>query len=233
MAKYKIGDRVRIVRERPASPAFANEMVQYLGKTMTVSKVEERLLGTAYRFVEAQYPAYILPIMKIIGSNTTRWAFSEEWISGPAEPQAERHGDNDLRVVIRFHGNETTAGLLRGKTIVKTATARRNPADKYSHVKGAAVALDRLFEKKKAEAEKLEAAKAHCRRATAYKSALPKNIGDKFVVKADCYRKISPGTIVTLISSPSDCGVNRYAWERDGKRDTQLISDEDLEPYWG
>jgi len=150
MAKYKVGDRVRIVSERPESPAFANGMVQYLGKTMTVSKVEERLLDTIYWFEEAQYPAYILPFMKIIFPDTAgMWTFLEEWIAGLAEPQPEQQGSNDLRVVIRFQGNETTAGLLQGETIVKTATARRNPADKYSHAKGAALAVERLFEKQK------------------------------------------------------------------------------------
>lgn len=217
MAKYKVGDRVRIVKERPASPAFANEMAQYLGKTMTVSKVEERLLGTVYQFVEAQYPAYILPIVKIIWPNTTgMWAFSEEWIAGPAEPQAERHGDNDLRVVIRFHGNETTAELLRGKTIVKTATARRNPGDKYSHAKGAALAVERLFEKKSTGKAK-EASK-------------PK-IGDKFVVTGNSSPNhyFNVGDIVTL-TYPCENTSSLYRNEC-GK--VQAVSDLDVKPYKG
>lgn len=219
MAKYKVGDRVRIVRERPASPAFVNEMVQYLGKTLTVSKVEEETLGAIYRFKEATYPAYVLPITKIIFPNTTgMWAFSEEWISGPAEPQAERHGDNGLRVVIRFHGNETTAELLRGETIVKTATARRNPADKYSHAKGAALAVERLFEKKSTEKKAKEVSK-------------PK-VGDKFVVTGRTYPPLhyfKVGEIVTL-ACPGKNGANKYRNECGLKQTVNIL---DVNPYKG
>lgn len=217
MAKYKVGDRVRIVSRKPDHVGFMDYMEQYLGKTLTVREVFETRHGTYYEFDEAG------------GGDCFHWAFLEDWIAGLVNPKKE----NGLRVVIRFDGNVTTARLIRGGTVVKTATARRNPADNYSHAKGAALALEQLFEKKKAKAEKLEAAKAHCRRAAADKSALPKKLGDKFVVKADCYRKISPGTIVTLISPPDSCGVNNYAWKQDGKWCTQLIDDHDLEPYWG
>lgn len=215
MAKYKVGDRVRIVNCRTFQMNDNGGMDKWLGKNMTIKALE----GDGYRMLEDRNEYF--------GNG---WYWDDDMIAGLAEPQ--RNG-NGLRVVIRFSGNKTTARLIRGGTVVKTASARRNPADKYSHAKGAALAVERLFEKKKTEAEKLEAAKTHCRRATADKSALPKKLGDKFVVKADCYRKISPGTIVTLISPPDSCGVNNYAWKRDGKWDTQLISDDDLEPYWG
>lgn len=229
MAKYKVGDKVRIVSEMPCDSDFDLEMRMFLGKEFTISKVKE-WGGTPHYYSEEATPKdlFAKTLFNILG--VPGYYFRENWIAGLAEP---KRNDNGLSVVIRFSGNKTTARLMRGDTIVKTAFARRNPADKYSHAKGASLAVERLFEKKKTEAEKLEAAKAHCRRAAAYKSALPKKLGDKFVVKADCYRKISPGTIVTLISPPDNCGVNRYGWKRDGKWDTQLISDDDLEPYWG
>nr|DAG68267.1 MAG TPA: hypothetical protein [Caudoviricetes sp.] len=218
MAKYKVGDRVRIVNHRTFHMNDAGGMDKWFGKTMTIDKLEDN----GYRMLEDRNEYF--------GNG---WYWDDDMISGLAVSQAERYGDNNLSVVIHFSGNKTTARLMRGETVVKTASARRNPADNYSHAKGAALALERLFEKKKSEAEKAEAAKAHCRRAAAYKSALPKNLGDKFVVKVDCYRKISPGTIVTLITSYDDCGVNRYAWESGGKRLEQLILDCDLEPYHG
>lgn len=215
MAKYKVGDKVRIVNHRTKFMNIYGDMDKWFGKTMTIRTI----LPMGYHMVEDREE-----------NCCEGWYWDDDMIAGLAEPQ---RNDNSLSVVIRFSGNKTTARLMRGGTVVKTATARRNPADNYSHAKGAAVALERLFEKKKAKAEKLEAAKAHCRRAAADKSALPKKLGDKFVVKADCYRKISPGTIVTLISPPDSCGVNRYGWKRDGKWCTQLIDDHDLEPYWG
>lgn len=149
MAKYKVGDRVRIVRERPASPRFYDSMVMYLGKTLTVSGVVEEPLGAIYQFEEAKCRDDVLSIVKSIFPNTTgKWAFYEDWISGLAEPMPKQRRGQDLKVVIRFSGNTTTARLIRGGTVVKTATARRNPADNYSHAKGAALAMERLFAKK-------------------------------------------------------------------------------------
>lgn len=86
MAKYKVGDKVRIVSERPASPRFVDPMVQYLGKTLTVSKVDEETLGAIYRFKEATYPESVSPIMEIFLPKTNgMWAFCEDWIAGLAE----------------------------------------------------------------------------------------------------------------------------------------------------
>lgn len=199
MAKYKVGNKVRIVSQRPDEPAFVQSMCKYLGKVLTVKSVEEMPCGTIYKLNEA---AVSLPWIR------HDWIFTEEWIAGLAEPQTERHGDNDLSVVIRFCGNKTTARLMRGETIVKTATARRNPADKYSRAEGARVAVERLFEKT---------------------SGKPK-IGDKFVVvgrSADAWHGFDVGTIVTLIHLECD-GCNQY---RDDFGLCQYVSDRDVKPY--
>lgn len=140
MAKYKVGDKVRIVSERPNELGFTKDMCKYLGKTMTVCSVYDSPYSAIYRFHEAT--------SEVFHEKRYYWAFKEDWIAGLAEPQTERHGDNDLSVVIRFCGNKTTARLMRGETIVKTATACRNPADNYSHAKGAGLAVERLFAKK-------------------------------------------------------------------------------------
>ena len=142
MAKYKVGDKVRIVSERPDELTFVQSMCKYLGKVLTVKSVEEMPCGTIYELNEA---AVSLPWIR------HDWIFKEEWIAGLAEPQTERHGDNDLSVVIRFCGNKTTARLMRGNTIVKTATARCSPKDQYSHAEGARVVMERLFSKKQKE----------------------------------------------------------------------------------
>lgn len=138
MAKYKVGDRVRIVRKMPDGYACSGDVREFLGKTGTVKRVSDYLV-TTYQLEEIYTDYHGFKYYP---------AFSEEWIAGLAEPQTERYGDNNLSVVIRFSGNKTTARLMRGGTVVKTATARRNPADKYSHAKGAALAVERLFTKK-------------------------------------------------------------------------------------
>lgn len=200
MAKYKVGDKVRIVSEWPNELGFPESMCKYLGKTMTVCSVNDSLYGAIYKFHEAT--------SEVFHEKRYYWAFKEDWIAGLAEPQTERHGDNGLSVVICFNGNKTTARLMRGNTIVKTATARRNPADDYSRAEGARVAVERLFEKT---------------------SGKPK-IGDKFVVvgrSADAWHGFDIDTIVTLIHLECD-GCSQY---RDDFGLCQYVSDRDVKPY--
>lgn len=140
MAKYKVGDKVRIVSQRPDELTFVQSMCKYLGKVLTVKSVEEMPCGTIYELNEA---AVSLPWIR------HDWIFKEEWIAGLAQPAVK--DDSDLSVVIRFHGKRTVAQLMRGGTIVKTAVALHNPADKYSRQKGAMVAVERLFSKKQKE----------------------------------------------------------------------------------
>lgn len=140
MAKYKVGDKVRIVSERPASPRFVDPMVQYLGKTLTVSKVEEETLGAIYRFKEATYPARFF---RTVGNGM--WAFCEDWIAGLVEPK--------FSVSVRFHDRLTVAELVKDGKVVKVENARCNPKDKYSMAEGARIAVERLFEKKQEDVE--------------------------------------------------------------------------------
>lgn len=196
MAKYKVGDRVRIVSKMPDGYACSGDVREFLGKTGTVKRVSDYLV-TTYQFKEIYTDYHGFKYYP---------AFSEEWIAGLAEPQTERHGDNDLSVVIRFCGNKTTARLMRGNTIVKTATARRNPADKYRRAEGARVAVERLFEKT---------------------SGKPK-IGDKFVVVGkSAFHGFDIDTIVTLTRLECD-GCNQY---RDDFGLCQYVSDRDVKPY--
>lgn len=147
MAKYKVGDKVRIVSERPASPYFVDSMVQYLGKTLTVSKVKEETLGAIYGFKEATHPASVSPIMEIfLPKANGMWAFCEDWIAGLAEQK--KPADENLSVKIHFHGRLTVAELYKDGKVVKVENARCNPKDTYDRGEGAKVAVNRLFEKK-------------------------------------------------------------------------------------
>lgn len=202
MAKYKVGDRVRIVSKMPDGYACSGDVREFLGKTGTVKRVSDYLV-TTYQFKEIYTDCHGFKYYP---------AFSEEWIAGLAEPQAERHGDNGLSVVISFNGNKTTARLMRGETIVKTATARRNPADKYSRAEGARVAVERLFKKTSGKA----------------KDASKPKIGDKFVVVGrSAFHGFDIDTIVTLIRLECD-GCNQY---QDDFGLSQYVSDRDVKPY--
>lgn len=135
MAKYKVGDKVRIVSKRPQKNWNPN-MDKYLGKTMTVTASGRNSSGeTYYRVFEDRV------------SEGIWWYWYEDMISGLVEPARE-----PCTVELRFDGMITTATLKRGGRDVKTAEARCNPKkDTYSRAEGAKVAVERLFEKKRKE----------------------------------------------------------------------------------
>lgn len=131
MAKYKCGDKVRIVDHRTGPMNNFGEMDKWLGKVMTI---RECLLSGYW--MEEDY-----------GENIGYgWLWDDDMISGLAEPERE-----PCTVVLRFDGMITTATLKRGGRDVKTAEARCNPKDTYSRAEGARVAVERLFEKKRKE----------------------------------------------------------------------------------
>ena len=208
MAKYKVGDKVRIVSERPASPRFVDLMVQYLGKTLTVSKVDEETLGAIYRFQEATYPASVSPtIMEIfLPKANGMWAFCEDWIAGLAsEKKTANYPGSGYSVVLRFIGETTTATLMHGDRAVKTAEAKCSPADQFQYGEGAKIAVERLFEKKKPMTD----------------------IEEKFVITREsifhCFKR---GQIVRLVHR--DGCISCY---KDEKGTLQYVPDAHVRPY--
>lgn len=133
MAKYKVGDKVRIVSKRPQQ-CWDPEMDKWLGKAMTIIRSGIGHMGVYY-CMEADSDD---PLRLCIGT--------EDMIAGLAEPERE-----PCTVELRFDGMITTATLKRGGRDVKTAEARCNPKDTYSRAEGARVAVERLFEKKRKE----------------------------------------------------------------------------------
>lgn len=121
MAKYKIGDKVRIVSKRPRQ-CWNPEMDKYLGKTMTIMQSEINHVGVCY----------------YMNTDSGCWHWYEDMIAGLAEPEQE-----PCTVELRFDGMITTAALKRGGRDVKTAEARCNPKDTYSRAEGARVAVER------------------------------------------------------------------------------------------
>ena len=133
MAKYKVGDKVRIVSKRPQKN-WNPYMDKYLGRTMTIIKSGINAEGVYYCMEEDR------------DDFLWHWFWYEDMIAGLAEP-----GREPCTVELRFDGMITTATLKRGGRDVKTAEARCNPKDTYSRAEGARVAVERLFEKKRKE----------------------------------------------------------------------------------
>lgn len=200
---YKVGDKVRIVSERPDSKNYVDGMVRFLGKEITISKVCK---GTAYYYSDDAKPKDPIQECFCKWLGVPGYFFRDEWISGLVEPARE-----PCTVELRFDGMITTATLKRGGRDVKTAEARCNPKDTYSRAEGARVAVERLFEKKRKESK-------------------PK-VGDKFVVtgnrpfgKGHHYFKI--GSTVKLVKFLG--AKSSYVDERGME---QTVRAEDVRPY--
>lgn len=133
MAKYKVGDKVRIVSKRPQKD-WNPDMDKYLGKTATIIKSGINDNGVYY-YIEEDRDDFL-----------GHWFWYEDMIAGLVEPERE-----PCTVELRFDGMITTATLKRGGRDVKTAEARCNPKDTYSRAEGARVAVERLFDKKRKE----------------------------------------------------------------------------------
>lgn len=210
MAKYKVGDKVRIVSERPDSKNYVDGMVRFLGKEITISKVCKEF-GTAYYYSDDAKPKDPIQEYFCKWFGVPGYFFRDEWISGLAEPARE-----PCTVELRFDGMVTTATLKRGGRDVKTAEARCNPKDTYSRAEGARVAVERLFEKKRKEDKP--------------KESKPK-VGDKFVVTVKggkfCHG-FGIDDIVTLVKSQQDDGCFRLV---DKSSFLQMLHQSEVRPY--
>lgn len=209
MAKYKVGDKVRIVSERPCDSSFTLDMRRFLGEEITISMVRE-FNGIPYYYSEDAKPKNPVQesFCKILG--VPGYYFRDEWISGLAEP--EKPADENFSVTIRFCGRMTVAELYKNGKVVKVENARCNPKDTYSRGEGARIAVERLFEKKGKESKPKES---------------KSKVGDKFVIVGKTYfHGFYIGEIVTLVSVDSD--ASQYE-DRKGMR--QWVYDCDVMPY--
>lgn len=82
-----------------------------------------------------------------------KWCWTENWIAGLAR---------ENKIVITTDGTETLARLYDGNKVIKTATAKCSPADKFSFETGAKIAFERLFDSEEKEEPKYFNGKAVC-----------------------------------------------------------------------
>lgn len=217
MAKYKIGDKVRIVSEMPCDSDFTLDMRRFLGKEITISMAKE-WDGVPRYYSEDAKPMSLIAegLFAVLG--VPGYYFRENWISGLAEPQ--KPADDGLSVVIRFHGNLTVAELYKNGKVVKVENARCNPSDTFNRGEGAKVAVNRLFAKK----EKAKKEKA---------TEKPDLNGHMFVVTGDCPRPshfFPIGEKVLRVGAGDSVipGISEYVSIRTGLK--QAVYDRDVKP---
>lgn len=215
MAKYKVGDKVRIVSERPFSCGFTDKMCKYLGTVMTIRDVIESD-NPSYKMEEDKGGLEFLLTRVLLGDIADGWIWSEKWISGLAEePKEQKEAPSEpISVHIRFCGPLTVAELYKDGKVVKVENARCNPKDEYSRAEGARIAVERLFKKTSGKVSD---------------SSKPK-IGDKFVVvrnsSSDCTHYFKIGSVVTL----KYIGTGKNIYEADDGVE-QIVRDCDVTPY--
>lgn len=203
MAKYKIGDKVRIVSERTAEH-WSPRMDKWLGRVMTIRK-DEADIATGKHF------GYKME--EDLNEGLYGWYWWDDMIAGLVSP-----GRSSLIVEIQFDGNTTRATLIKDGWEVKTAEARCNPSDTFDRGEGAKVAVNRLFAKK----EKPKKEKA---------TEKPDLNGHMFVVTGDCHRPthVFPiGEKVFRVANSDTFGVYRYVSLRTGL--LQSVADCDVKP---
>lgn len=204
MAKYKVGDKVRIVSKRPAKN-WNSRMDKWLGRVMTIRK-DEAGIATGKHFgykMEEDKSEYF-----------GGWFWWDDMIAGLVSP-----GRSSLIVEISFDGNTTRATLIKDGREVKSAEARCSPEDTFDRGEGAKVAVNRLFAKK--EKPKKEEPK---KKEPWEKTRL-------FIVTGDCHLPIHVfpiGETVFQVSGSDIFGVHRYVSLRTGL--LQSVADCDVRP---
>lgn len=140
--KYKVGDKVRIVSKwgKGCRQNGLGKMDKWLGKDMTIISVNCDDLHYKMREDKSENGGY-------------GWYWYENSIAGLA---------CENKIVITTDGAETLARLYDGNKVIKTATAKCAPDDKFSFETGAKIAFERLFDGVKKEEPKYFNGKAVC-----------------------------------------------------------------------
>ena len=140
--KYKVGDKVRIVSKwgKGCYQDPEGKMDKWLGKVMTIISVDCNRECYKMREDESEQDGY-------------GWYWYENSIEGLA---------CEKKIVITPDGVETLTRLYDGNKVIKTATAKCSPNDKFDFETGATIAFDRLFDKYEKEESKYFNGKVVC-----------------------------------------------------------------------
>ena len=127
MTKFKIGDRVRAVNEYDGN----ENIVGKIGTVISVCDYDTGLIDVEFddkiNFEEHTWGGK--------GKVKHCW-WCPDYILEPVRVNE--------KIVITTDGKATTAKIYAGKSIIKTATAKCSPDDKFDFVTGAKIAFERL-----------------------------------------------------------------------------------------
>lgn len=137
MAKYKVGDKVKVLGDE--IHYYDTKMREFVGKTCTIHKVVDDVV-------------YELEECKFTWNPFGYYHWHADWLA---------LADNTTKkLIVTTDGETTTAKLIDGKQTIKTATAKCSKDDEFCFETGAQIAVDRLLGKKPAEPEEPKFTKA-------------------------------------------------------------------------
>lgn len=135
MAKFKVGDKVRVIdnprygerrymNDGVAHNAFTRGMVEFAGKVVTIRSLAHDICGMEY----------------IIEEDNGMWFWVDGMFSGLATEEPRREF-----IVIRRDGAKTIAELRHDREVIKSAVATCSEKDTFDFETGAKIAFDRLM----------------------------------------------------------------------------------------
>lgn len=139
MKKFKVGDRVRIRSWDDLASEFGLEEDGYISCNVGgFSKYMCHLCGREATICSMQNKDVELTDWSD-ASGDLYWCFTDDML----EPVNKKESK---KIVITTDGKATTARILDGKRVVRSATARCAPEDEFDFQTGAKIAFDRLIE---------------------------------------------------------------------------------------
>ena len=204
--KFKVGDKVRVIK-------VTDHRKCYVGEVFTIRSINpngERCYNETHYGVNGDCN-YIFLESELEPVTCTR------------------------KIIITTDGKETFARFFEGGIVVKSATAKCNPEDKFNFETGAKLAFDRLFERsvidltpfKKFISSTAEAAKK------IKQEPKPKyKAGDKVkVIANNCCHKIEIGEIHTIkcLKGKAIMPENKFMYDLEDS--DYYVTETDIEPY--
>lgn len=134
MAKFKVGDRVKIVCN--------DYLTSEIGDTGTIRAYDS---GAGYA-VEFDIPRYSYHGCRGLAKpGCGQWALEKNIeLIKPTEEKPTR----EFKLIITSKGDTTTAKLIHGKDVEKEATVSRYSKDEYSEKAAVEAVVEKIFEKK-------------------------------------------------------------------------------------
>lgn len=133
MAKFKVGDRVKLVVDRYAVPRGTTGVIKYFGKDADKEKLDIAI-------------ELDRPISHHNCEGRTKYGCG--WWVAETDIELIKTVEPEFKLIITSSGDTTTAKLIHGKDVAKEATVTRYSKDEYSEKAAVEAVTKKIFEKK-------------------------------------------------------------------------------------